>query len=199
MADKRVYFCFHYQDVSDFRVNVVRNHKLVGFESKSAGYLDASIWEEAKKKGDLAIKRMINAELEHTTVTAVLIGSGTYERRWVRYEIMKSLERGNSLIGVHINSIRDKSGVTKPRGPDPFDHLAVLVSPDGKRATPWEFRNGKWQDYGDLDGWGIDAAMPVDQRGNAYKLSRWYAVYDWVADEGYTNFAKWIGAKESST
>src|SRR4051794_34999297 len=50
---KRVYFAFHYQDVIDFRANVVRNHNAIqGADRK--GYFDASIWEESKRSGDLA-------------------------------------------------------------------------------------------------------------------------------------------------
>ena len=41
---KRVYFAFHYQDVIDFRANVVRKHNFTsGVEA--AGYYDHSIWE----------------------------------------------------------------------------------------------------------------------------------------------------------
>src|SRR5260221_2987380 len=99
---KRVYFAFHYQDVKDFRANVVRKHNFTG-GVEAAGYYDHSIWEESKKKGDVALKRMINGELEGTSVTAILVGSQTYARRWVRYEIMKSVERGNKVIGIQIN------------------------------------------------------------------------------------------------
>ena len=59
---KRVFFSFHYQDVIDFRANVVRNHKLT--KDDNAGYFDASIWEDAKKTSDLALKRLINSELK---------------------------------------------------------------------------------------------------------------------------------------
>ena len=78
---KRVFFSFHYQDVIDFRANVVRNHKTTKHES--AGYFDASIWENAKKTSDLALKRLINGELQNTSVTCVLVGTHTFERRWV--------------------------------------------------------------------------------------------------------------------
>ena len=194
MANKRVYFSFQYQDVADFRANVVRNHKIVGSDSRSAGYLDASIWEEAKKKGDLALKRMINDELEYTSVTVVLIGSETYDRRWVRYEIIKSLQRGNRVIGVHINPIKDKFGVVKTLGSDPFDHLALSISADGNRASPMEHRSGKWIDYGDHEGWNLGSTQPATNHGKALKLNHWLPAHDWVAHDGYTNFAKWIGA-----
>ena len=76
---KRVFFSFHYQDVIDFRANVVRNHKVT--KDNNAGYFDASIWESAKKTSELALKRLINGELENTSVTAVLIGTDTYSCR----------------------------------------------------------------------------------------------------------------------
>ena len=45
---RRVYFAFHYQDVIDFRANVVRKHNFAE-GVKAAGYYDYSIWEDAKK------------------------------------------------------------------------------------------------------------------------------------------------------
>jgi hypothetical protein len=193
MADKRVYFSFHYRDVSDFRANVVRKHKLIGYEDKSAGYLDASIWEEAETKGDLAIKHLINGELDYTSVTAVLVGSDTYDRRWVRYEIMKSVERGNRVLGIHINPIVDKFQQTKSLGPNPFDYLTLSIDVTGTRAQPMEYRDGAWRNYRDLDAFGV-IPRPVSERGHAFKLSHWLPIYDWVAGRGRENFSTWIGA-----
>ena len=59
---KRVYFAFHFQDVIDFRANVVRKHNFLG-GVEAAAYYDHSIWEEAKKNSPLALKRLINGEL----------------------------------------------------------------------------------------------------------------------------------------
>lgn len=77
---RRCFFSFHYQDVIDFRANVVRKHNIT--KDNNGGFFDASIWESAKKQGDLALKRLINSGLENTTASAVLIGSGTHARRW---------------------------------------------------------------------------------------------------------------------
>src|SRR6266542_2003768 len=93
-----VYFCFHYQDVIDFRANVVRNHWLTKADREAAGFVDASLWETARKQGDVAIKRLINSGVSGTTATCVLVGSNTYARRWVRYEIMKSFKKGNLIF-----------------------------------------------------------------------------------------------------
>ena len=120
---RRVFFSFHYQDVIDFRANVVRNHNVT--KDNNGGFFDASIWESSKKQGDLTLKRLINGGLDNTSVTVVLIGSQTYARRWVRYEIMKSIERGNTVLGIHINGIRDRFGQVQAQGPSPFDYLGL--------------------------------------------------------------------------
>jgi hypothetical protein len=187
---KKVYFAFHYQDVIDFRANVVRNHN--GLTSaQEAGYFDGSIWESAKKTSDIALKRMINSELVGTTWTAVLVGSQTYARRWVRYEIMKSLEKGNSLIAIHINSIPGKDKLTKNLGPNPFANLGLVIADDGVTARPTEWKDGKWVYYSDLDSFKV-AKQTAANIGKNLPLTTWFPIYDWVAGKGYENFQTWI-------
>lgn len=135
----------------DFRANVVRNNNLT--KDGHGGYFDASIWEEAQKKGEIALKRLIHGSLENTSTTCVLIGSDTYQRPWVRYEIIRSLWKGNSLFGVHINGIKGKDEQTKTNGPNPFEYLALSYSEDGTRVTPYEYKNGKWSQYDKHDAW----------------------------------------------
>ncbi len=134
---KRVYFAFHYKGVIEFRANVVRNHNLTEGVEK-AGYFEASIWEEARNTNPLALKRLINAELENTSVTVVLIGSDTWARPWVRYEILRSMKRGNKLLGIHINGIKDKNQQTKDLGPNPSDFLCYRFNDAGTRLTMLE-------------------------------------------------------------
>jgi len=187
---KRVYFAFHYQDVIDFRANVVRNHDFTK-DVESVGYYDHSIWEDAKKEGALALKRMINAELKGSSVTAVLIGSETYARRWVRYEIMKSLEKGNLVLGVHINSIAGKNKLTKSQGPNPFDYQGLQISSDGMKGRPTEWNGEKWiydSDFGSIE----LTPQPLANRDKNVQLSRWFRTYDWTSDRGYYNFPAWI-------
>lgn len=187
---KRVYFAFHYQDVIDFRANVVRKHNFTGGVD-AAGYYDHSIWETAKNTNPLALKRLINAELDGTSVTAVLIGTSTWARPWVRYEIMKSIERGNRVLGVHINGIQDKNKLTKEPGPNPFDYLGFRFSTDGKQATPLVGNNGQWVDYHELNSFAVDE-RPPGERGKEFRLSNWVRTYDWVLNDGFNNFTNWI-------
>ena len=189
---KRVFFSFHYQDVIDFRANVVRNHWLTKPDREEAGFFDASIWEDAKKTSTIALKRLINGEFKNTTVTTVLIGSETYARRWVRYEIAKSMAKGNKLLGVHINGIKSKNGKIKNLGPNPFDYLAYQYSNDGKRLSIFEWKNRKWVEYQDLAPYTLKTIASLPKRGKFYKLSSDYSIYNWIRNDGYNNFAKWV-------
>lgn len=188
---KRVYFAFHYQDVIEFRANVVRKHNFTeGVEA--AGYYDYSIWEAAKNTNPLTLKRLIDAELENTSVTAVLIGSDTWARRWVRYELMKSIKRGNRVLGIHINGIKGKDEKVKPLGPDPFNNLGFEISNDGTAVKPTEWKDGAWCYYSDLEPYQVSTAQPQANRGLHLRLSHWCSTYDWVENRGYENFDAWI-------
>lgn len=190
---KRVFFSFHYQDVIDFRANVVRNHWMTKPDREEAGYFDASIWEGARKQGDTALKRLINGGLESTSNTCVLVGSETYLRPWVRYEMLKSFKRGNHLFAVHINGIKGRDQRTKNYGPNPLEYVGVTFSADGRTATLWEKANNQWIRYEKIDG-AADYPFQVEPqfRGNGYNLSNWYHLYDWVGDDGYNNFSSWV-------
>ena len=192
---KRVFFSFHYQDVIDFRANVVRQHWMTKSDREAAGFFDASIWGNAELSGDVGIKRVVNSGLEGTTVTCVLIGSETYARKWVRYEILKSFKRGNSILAVHINGIKGKDQQTKMKGPNPLNYLGVTFSESGATATLWENTNGTWREYSEIDGSSSYQINAVDPqfRGKGFNLAQWYKEYDWFANDGYTNFGTWIG------
>jgi hypothetical protein len=114
---RRVFFSFHYQrDV--WRVNQIRNlHEIIG--TAAAGFQDASLWEEAKRKGDATIKKMIDDALYNTSVTVICIGNKTAGRTYINYEIQKSLDRGNSVVGIQIHHLKDRAGNTDPPGDTP--------------------------------------------------------------------------------
>ena len=135
---RRVFFSFHYQrDI--WRVNQVRNAGIVDAQA-AAGWSDASLWEEAKKKGDAAIKKLINDGLVGTSVTVVLIGSQTSERKYVKYEIDQSLARGNGLLGVRIHNLKDAAGNTDSWGFAPqglLDAGAAIYTYDRDQFGEW--------------------------------------------------------------
>lgn len=186
---KRLFFSFHYEDVKKFRANVVRN-SWVTQERQAAGYFDASLWEEAQKKGVSNLKNLINNGLKNTSATCVLIGEDTYYRRWVRYEIAKSIEVGNKLIGIYIHNIKDKNQNKAKKGKNPFDYLGLSFDNDGTYINFIEYKNGKWVNYKDLEGMSIEKMNKY--KGKSVKLSEFYKTYDWINDNGYLNLADWI-------
>jgi len=153
------------------------------------------MWESAKRTGPIAVKRLINSGLDGTSVTCVLIGSETYARPWVRYEILKSFRKGNSLLAVHINSIKGRNQMTKTNGPDPLEYVGVSFSESGDTGTLWEKVNGEWKEYSEIDGSAAYRTGGLGQqyRGKGFNLSNWYPKYDWLADDGYKKFGNWIG------
>jgi|SRR5579859_1680233 len=192
---RRVFFSFYYQDVIDFRANVVRQHWLTKPNRESAGFFDASIWGNATRAGDASIKKLINSGLDGTSVTCVLIGSETYARRWVRYEILKSFRRGNSILAVHINAIKGRDQRIKPKGPNPLSSVGVTYSESGLTATLWEVVYGAWKKYSEIDGSASYQTGGIAQQywGKGFNLAGWYPEYDWVGDDGYNNFSAWVG------
>lgn len=159
---RSVFFSFHYQrDI--WRVNVVRNHFLTRGGYNPAGYWDHSLWEEVKREGDLALKRLINKGLQGTSVTVVLIGAETAQRGWVNYEIEKSLERGNGMLGIYIHNIGNREGQKDYAGANPFDNFTI--------EKPSSF------------------SYIANTRA---PLSTIYPTYDWVLGNGYNNFSTWV-------
>lgn len=135
---RRVFFSFHYQrDL--WRVNVVRNSGVVEGVS-AAGFHDASLWEETKRKGDAAITKLIDSGLDGTSVTVVLIGAETAARKYVSYEIERSVARGNGILGIRINNIKDQDGRTDAAGLVPVAMVTI-----GAPIYAWEYgKLGEW-------------------------------------------------------
>lgn len=113
---RRVFFSFDYRYV--WKVNQIRNMPNV-IGTAAAGFQDASLWEEAKKKSDKAIKAMIDKALKGTTVTVVCVTYGTSTRKYINYEIDQSLAKGNGLVAVQIHHLKDENGQTGKPGAIP--------------------------------------------------------------------------------
>ena len=123
---RRVFFSFQYEK-DLWRATVVRNSWLAQ-EREASGFWDAALWEEANRFGDDAIRRTIDQGLDNTSVTVVLIGAESAGRPWILYEIQKSYDRGNGLLGIYLNDIKDQYGFTDGMGANPFKRLYIQVS-----------------------------------------------------------------------
>lgn len=194
-----VFFSFAYDDVKNFRVNVVRNSWRS--QHRDETFIDGSIWESQKAKGDAYIKRLIVEGLNQTSVTTVLIGDTTYGRRYVNFEIVKSFERGNGIVGIHINRIRDKTGYISARGVNPFDRLGFQISEDGRKIRFYQLRNSYWYPYEDLPEINNKKSNTLffencfwsgNKFGEFYRFSDKFKTYCWTNAIGHQNFSSWI-------
>jgi hypothetical protein len=118
---RKVFFSFHFKRDA-WRAGQVRNADLLADEDEY-GVVDAAEWEKLEKEGDTAIMRWINEQLQNTSVTVVLIGAETAERDWVNYEIRKSWERGNAIVGLRIHNVKNQEQKTDLPGINPLDQI----------------------------------------------------------------------------
>ena len=108
MAIKRqIFYSFHFaNDV--FRVQQIRN--LGALEDNKP--VSVNDWEEVKKKGDAAIEKWIDDNMNYRSCVVVLIGEETANRKWVKHEIQKAWKDKKGLVGIHIHNLKDRIHLT---------------------------------------------------------------------------------------
>ncbi|SLK08728.1 TIR domain-containing protein [Novosphingobium mathurense] len=190
-AVRRVFYSFHYDDV--FRVNHVRNAGKIRAVDRGRQLTpqDRSLWERVKRTNPANLRRVIDARLQGTSVTCVLVGSETWEREWVRYEIARSFFRGNGLLAVHIDKCPcPRNGISR-QGANPLAYLAL-----GWDMRIYEHVAGGWYHYSKIQqrmtSW--PRWLPKPSHGRVMPLSEGTASYDWKLHDGYRNLLRWTDA-----
>lgn len=131
-----VFYSFHY-DRDNWRVQQIMNMGVI----EGTTLLNHQDWETVKRGGDQAIKNWIDKQMLYKSAVIVLVGYETAGRPWVQYEIEKAYLDRKPLLGIRINSLKDRDGYTDPEGPDPFDILGFdslsvpLYTPSGYNST----------------------------------------------------------------
>ncbi|TAU59864.1 hypothetical protein ELI45_31045 (plasmid) [Rhizobium ruizarguesonis] len=189
---RRTFFSFHYTpDI--WRAWIARNSWVIApADQIDVGFFDSSVFEASKRENDDTLKTFLRKGLENTSVTCVLTGTDTWKRRWVRYEIARSLIKGNGLLSVHINGVKDRDGGTSEKGPNPLDNMGVYKSGDAIYLAEWH--EGKWVKY-------TDYTLAIPERDlwfaapkgtGVVQLSNHCMSYDYVQQNGHKNIGGWI-------
>lgn len=189
---RSTFYSFHYDDV--FRVNHIR--KAVVFQPNDRERFrtpqDKSLWEKAKNTNPGALKLMIMRGLAGTTVTCVLAGEHTWSRPWVRYELARSLLKGNGLLTVHIDGCECPNNGFGRRGPNPFSYLALGLDRRIYELNFW----GEWVLYDKIsqkvEAWPKWLSRPKPRY--VMPLDTGTAEYDWINDKGRENLLHWTDA-----
>ncbi len=200
---RKAFFSFHFDDL--MRVNNVRKSWQIEHRDRvfMRNFYDRSLWESKKLESDEALKALIRQGMTHASAVCVLVGSGTYARRWVRYEIARSVIERKGLLAVHVNGLNHIARrCPDPLGPNPLSFMGIYQANDGrfllaeKRFIPsprgeciWQ-----WQRYRDYSQ-AVQlpryfAASPDIDR--VVPLSAYVDEYDYVAQVGHKQIGQWI-------
>ncbi len=188
---RRTFFSFLYQE-DVWRAWNVRNCWVVNDDRQSVGFFDGSVFEASKKEGDDALKAFLRDGLNNTSVTCVLTGQFTASRRWVRYEIVRSVLKGNGLLTVDIHGVKNRAQATGVKGADPLAEVGVYRSND--KIFFAELKGGKWVKYLDytLAIPASDLWFDAPTSDTVVPLFRHCMRYDFVAQNGRANISGWI-------
>jgi hypothetical protein len=195
---RKVYFSFHFDDI--MRVNNVRQAWKIDHPDAPTirSFYDSSLWESRQLESSECLKRLIREGVEHTSAICVLVGSQTWARPWVRYEIARAVIDGRGLLAVHLNNIRHH--VTKrpdPLGKNPLAYMAV-----GKVQPILWMPPQYYLFERTLEGWvryrahtaavNLPSYLTDPAAGRVSLLSGGTAVYDYVNQGGHSNIGAWI-------
>ncbi|HTT99192.1 MAG TPA: TIR domain-containing protein [Rhizomicrobium sp.] len=200
---RKVYFAFHYDDI--MRVNNVRNAWKIDHPNSQLlrSFYDSSLWESRKSEGDDAVKRLIREGVQNTSAVCVLVGTETWSRRWVKYEIARAVIDGRGLLSVHINGLSHHQRRSSDQlGFNPLQLLGIYTPSIGrhllyeKRFVVKNYLTGQgeweWQPYQDHV---VAVSLPrylSASHGYVVPLSHGAREYDFVAGVGHSNLGTWV-------
>ena len=188
---RKVFFSFDWDDA--WRANQVRNNWISKDNYELVGFVDTAEIETIKKQEKVTIQKWIDEQIRETSVTCFLIGNKTNKSKWVQYEVNKSIEKGNGLLGILIHELKDFGDKPDKEGEKSME------SPLGNKGSFGE----KVKKV--LDGGGVGLGLtrlvlpqftiPLSILGAALSFlgpDEDYKIYNWIEDDGYKNIGYWI-------
>jgi hypothetical protein len=125
------------------------------------------------------------------------LGSHTWKRPWVKYEIARSVIDGKGLVGVHINSINHhQRRAVDQLGFNPIQLMGIAPKNNsGFYLCEWAFvaNEWKWIWYSDYtQAITVPKYMKSPQLGQPLSLASFTREYDFARQNGATNIGGWI-------
>jgi hypothetical protein len=200
---RKAYFAFRFEDI--MRVNNVRR----GWTKKhpdgpfNRSFYDSSIWEKSEACEPEALKALMRDAVVHTSAICVLVGTNTWQGRWVKYEIARAVVDGRGLFAVHINGINHhQRQAPDVNGYNPLRLMGIYHSKDG-RYYLYEYKNvinplpgqlnWQWLPYEDFKSTvSLPQYIPAINQGWVMPLAAHTFEYDYDAHDGATNIGAWI-------
>ena len=120
MPKRQVFYSFHYEN-DVMRAAEIKNIGVI----QGNDPVSPNEWEEVKKKGDAAIKKWIDENMNYRSCVVVLIGEETAKRKYVKYEIEKAWNDGKGLVGIYIHNINCPRNGKCNKGANPFEQFTL--------------------------------------------------------------------------
>jgi hypothetical protein len=187
------------------RVNNVRKAWCIDHPDSPAmrSFRDRSIWGKSKAQEPESLKALMRDAVIHSSAVCVLVGTNTWQGRWVKYEIARAVADKRGLLAVHINGLNHhQRGTPDTRGYNPLQYMGVYHSPSGfyyiyelrserNPTTGQLIRN--WYPYEDFKS-AIDRPqyIPSITQGRVAILASHTSEYDYVLQDGHGNIGAWI-------
>lgn len=112
-------------------------------------------------------------------------------RRWVRYELARSVIKGNGILAVKIHLMGNQQGYVSQEGINPLDYMGVYNTGGTIRLA--EFKNGQWVKYGDYtQGVELPATWIKPPNTNVIRLSQYAGLYCYKTHDGPASFPSWV-------
>jgi hypothetical protein len=93
--------------------------------------------EASGKAGTLrnenTLKNLMRGAIQHSSAMCVLVGTETWQSRWVKYEIARAVIDRRGLLAVHINGLNHvKRRMPDRPGYNPLHLMGVYRSPENR-------------------------------------------------------------------
>ena len=200
---RKAYFAFRFEDI--MRVNNVRNGGKINHPDSMymRSFFDRSIWGKSKAKEPDSLKSLMRDAVVQSSAICVLVGAHTWQGRWVKYEIARSVIDQRGLLAVHINGIKQIERLTADaRGLSPLHFMGIFHDPNGfyylyENFLEFNATTGlvvlAWRPYQDFTGpVPLPRYIPSIEQGVVMPLARYTQEYDYIADVGNKNIGAWI-------
>jgi hypothetical protein len=168
-------------------------------------FSDRSIWERRNIANEDNLKNVMRNAMRYSSVVCVTIGTKTWNSRWAKYEIARSVVDDKGLFAVHVNSINHNVTRTPDLlGLNPLHVMGIWRNENGtlylveqhpivvNAATAelgWQWRF--YEDYKEpLQR--LPNYIPHIGIKEVVALSRYTAEYDMIRDSGFKNMGAWI-------
>jgi hypothetical protein len=206
VTKRKGFFSFHYDDI--MRVNNVRKAWTLAHPDREIkrNFYDRSLWESTKRTNPEGLKKLIRDGMTYSSTVCVMVGTGTWARPWVRYEIARAVVDKKGLLAIHINGIRrhDQHRQADQLGMNPLDFIGIYKAPTGsfylyeKSVAPnrvtgvpeWQWQPFKLYSQAVP----LPKYMAAPSSGYLLPLSTGTVIYDYAVDRGSDNLGAWIDA-----